>query len=155
MSPVVVSCNFVAWVANISMWFWSKERQRNDGEWDFLFWPREKWKECHFLRGERGREGLTLIPCSLLWNHMETLATQARNYAQFCWMVPTLLVWVGMIVAQRWHGWKLLEQLGHKILGAELIVFYSKKKKHDYLEPMVDFVQWSMLFKLKWLVLIL
>lgn len=52
-------------------------------------------------------------------------------------MVPTLLVWVGM----------------NKILGAELIVFYSKKK-HDYLEPMVDFVQWSVLFKLKWLVLI-
>ena len=28
--------------------------------------------------------GLTLIPCSLLRNHMETLATQASNGAQFC-----------------------------------------------------------------------
>ena len=36
------------------MWFWSKERPRNDGEWHFLFRPREKWKESHFLPGGRG-----------------------------------------------------------------------------------------------------
>ena len=29
----------------VSVWFWNKERPRNDEERDFRFWPREKWNE--------------------------------------------------------------------------------------------------------------
>ena len=50
--------SLLACVASVSVWFRSKERQRNDEERDFLFWPREKWNVS-----------LTLVPCSLLRNH--------------------------------------------------------------------------------------
>ena len=41
--------------------------QRKTEEQDFWFWPREKWNES------------TLVPCSLLQNRTEMLATQVRQ----------------------------------------------------------------------------
>ena len=75
--------------------------QRKTEEWDFRFWPREKWNKSQKMKegGEEGRKfpsflphpspallltpsfarSLTLLPCSLLQNRTETLATQARR----------------------------------------------------------------------------
>jgi len=80
--------------------------QRKTKEWDFRFWPREKWNESQKMKeGGKGGEGrketladkhplrsllvpfftrsLTLVPRSLLQNCMETLAWQAIFNAMF------------------------------------------------------------------------
>ena len=46
---------------SVSVWFRSKERPRNDEEWDFRFWLHDKCDKSHFLAWS-----LTLIPHSLL-----------------------------------------------------------------------------------------
>ena len=35
---------------SVSVWFQSKERPRNDEEWDFRFWLREKWNKSPIFR---------------------------------------------------------------------------------------------------------
>ena len=66
--------------------------QRKTEEWDFRFWPREKWNESQEMKEGGGGEGgegpfftrsLTLVPCSVLQNCMETLAWQAIFNAMF------------------------------------------------------------------------
>ena len=62
--------SLLACIATVSLWFRSKERQRNDEERDFfLIWPREKWNVS-----------LTLIPCSLRRNRSETAPLQNACY---------------------------------------------------------------------------
>ena len=51
----------VACVASVFEWFRSKERPKNDDEWDFRVWSRQKW-------------ALTNVPHSLLRNRTETEA---------------------------------------------------------------------------------
>ena len=64
--------------------------QRKTEEWDFQFWPCEKWNESQEMKeGGEGGEGpfftrsLTLVPRSVLQNFMETLAWQAVFNAMF------------------------------------------------------------------------
>ena len=88
----------VACVASVSVWFRNKKRTRNDEELDFQFWPEKNGTRA---KNERSGEGkfppflphplpapllvtffarcLTLIPCSLLRNGTETLATQTTG----------------------------------------------------------------------------
>ena len=73
----------IARIASVWMWFRSKERPRNNEgrEWDFWFWPQEKWNKSQNIKQGGGRgEGpyplpallltpfyvwsLTLVPCS-------------------------------------------------------------------------------------------
>ena len=83
----------LAYVASVSVWFWSKERPSNHMEQDFKFWLHEEWSDSQKMKGRRwrGRKApfplfysphfiaccLTLVPLSLLQNRTETLATQA------------------------------------------------------------------------------
>ena len=58
----------VACVASVSVWFRSKERPKNDDEWDFRVWPHQKW-------------ALTNVPHSLLRNRTETEAETLTKQA--------------------------------------------------------------------------
>ena len=55
---------------SVSVWFRSKERPRNDEEWDFRFWLPDKWDKSPFFAWS-----LTLIPHSLIQNCTEAPAT--------------------------------------------------------------------------------
>ena len=66
-----------ACIESVSVWFRSKERPRNDEEWDFRFWLHDKWDENPFFAWS-----LTLIPYSLLQNCTETPDTDRYNPGQ-------------------------------------------------------------------------
>ena len=83
--------SLLACVTSVSVWFRSKERQRNYEERDFFFliWPREKWNVS-----------LTLIPCSLLRHRSENAPLQNACYIlcrlkvskSFCTPITTTLL---------------------------------------------------------------
>ena len=88
----------IACIASVCVWFQSKGKLRNNEEWDFWFWPQEKWnKSQKYNMKEGGGRGEGPYPSPLINFTHPTLRAVFDSRSLF--LAPKLTVKVFVIIA--------------------------------------------------------